>query len=65
MTDETAPSTQELGWLGLRAEDDGMPVTVHAPDGTVVAHCATDRLGAAVLSALSEYYPGEFPVRAS
>ncbi len=50
---------ETMGWLDVRAEDDGMPVVVHAPDGTVVAHVGTKKLGAAVLAALDEYYPGQ------
>jgi hypothetical protein len=50
----------ELGYLTLRPEDDGMPVVAHAADGTVVAYCATRKLAAAVIAALDEYYPGEF-----
>lgn len=52
-----------LGWLACRPEDDGMPLVVHAPDGTVVAHVATARLGAAVLGAVEEYYPGELAAK--
>jgi hypothetical protein len=50
----------ELGYLGLRPEDDGLPVVVHAADGTVVAYCATRKIAAAALVAANDYYPGEF-----
>lgn len=51
-----------IGWLDYRPEDDGLPVVVHAPDGTVVAHCATKKIAAAALIAATDYYPGEFQV---
>lgn len=49
----------DLGYLGHRAEDDGMPVVVYAPNGEVVAHVATTHLGVAVLSELAERYAGQ------
>lgn len=52
----------QIGWVSHRAEDDGLPVVVHAPDGTVVAHVGTTKLAAVVLAALGDYYP-EFVVR--